>query len=453
MSAALVPLLALAAVPGSASAQVAAPALEAELRGAADQPLTRFYAARGFRPIWVKDGAVVPDALRLVEVIRDGEVDGLASSEALAAKLDRAIAEAAWGDGRDLARAELILSRALVDYVQTLRRPVNVGMVYADQAVAPATPSVPAILGAAAAAPSLERHLATLPDINPIYARLREALLAARNRRLGWVAASLGGSDEDPAEVERRLMINLDRARALPAERTGRYILVDAASQRLWLYEDGKVRDSMKVIVGKATEPTPMIAGVIRTAVLNPYWNVPPDLVRKRVAAKVLEQGVGYLRESRYEVLSDWSDNARPIDPDEVDWQAVAAGEKELRVRQLPGAGNAMGAVKFPFPNPFGVYLHDTPEKHLFAQADRNLSSGCVRLEDAGRLAKWLFGKAPRAPSSRPEQAVELPEPVPVYITYLTADWDGAELAFRRDPYLRDLPGSGRAAGRQAAAD
>jgi murein L,D-transpeptidase YcbB/YkuD len=194
----------------------------------------------------------------------------------------------------------------------------------------------------------------------------------------------------------------------------------------------------MKVIVGKPGEQTPMIAGLIRTTVLNPYWNVPPDLVRRRIAAGVLSSGVGFLKAKRYEVLSDFTENATAIDPKTVDWAAVAAGRRDVRVRQLPGGDNAMGAMKFMFPNDFGVYLHDTPDKKLFAAADRSQSSGCVRVEDAPRLARWLFGRAPKPNANDPEQTVALPQPVPLYINYFTAGWSGERFALRSDPYGRD---------------
>src|SRR3546814_5705289 len=107
----------------------------------------------------------------------------------------------------------------------------------------------------------------------------------------------------------------------------------------------------MKVIVGKPAQQTPMLAGLLRFAAVNPYWNVPPDLVRDQIAPEVLDKGGSYIRSKRYEILSDWTENARVLDPKEVDWAAVAAGRRELRIRQLPGAHNAMGDVRFMFPN------------------------------------------------------------------------------------------------------
>jgi len=181
-----------------------------------------------------------------------------------------------------------------------------------------------------------------------------------------------------------------------------------------------------------------MIASVIHYATLNPYWNVPPDLVQKIIAANVVSQGTGYLKAHGYEVLSDFSENPRLLAPNEVDWKAVAAGRATVRVRQLPGPANSMGHIKFGFANDSGIYLHDTPKKELFASDDRDLSNGCVRLEDANRLGRWLLGRDPTTDSSAPEQQVLLPKAVPVYVTYLTAHVDNGQLTLVDDVYGRD---------------
>ena len=106
------------------------------------------------------------------------------------------------------------------------------------------------------------------------------------------------------------------------------------------------------------------------------------------------------------------------ISPDSIDWKAVAAGNAQVYVRQRPGPANSLGHYKFDLPNGDGIYLHDTPKKELFAQDARNLSHGCVRLEDAQRLARWLLGKDPPA-ASAPEENILLPQPVPITISYL----------------------------------
>lgn len=198
----------------------------------------------------------------------------------------------------------------------------------------------------------------------------------------------------------------------------GRYILVDAASARLYMIEDGRVRDSMKVIVGKPESPTPELRSVINYETINPYWHVSEDLTRNLIAANVLKQGKTYLTERGYQVVSKWAPDAEVIPPESVDWEAVAAGREKILVRQLPGPANSLGNYKFDLPDGDGIYLHDTPKKELFALDARNLSHGCVRLEDARKLAQWLLGKDP-PPGSRPEEHVLLPKPVPITISYL----------------------------------
>ncbi len=175
----------------------------------------------------------------------------------------------------------------------------------------------------------------------------------------------------------------------------------------------------------------------MRNAKANPYWNVPPEMIRSLTAARVLQQGLSYLDNFHYEVLSDWTANATKVDPKTINWRAIASGRTAptIRVRQLPGPWNSMGEMKFEMPNDYGIYLHDTPNKELFAQDDRWLSNGCVRLEDYRRFASWVFGRPPQVDSTL-EQVIELPKPVPVYMTYLTVEpGEGNGILFRPDPY------------------
>lgn len=411
----------MAIVPDSADAQSAEPGFQTALQSAsaADRGIAGFYQARAYRPLWIEGSSLGPQAQTLVELVQNAHLDGLDPHTYRPAVLSAAIGKAWGGSAEALAEAEMLLSQTLVAYVRDVRRPSSIDMLFVDKSLAPNPPSASAVLEAAAKAPSLARYLEKSSWMHPLYGQLREALTGHQ------------GSEE------RLLRLNLERARALPAFGQ-RHILVDAAAARLWLYEDGRAIDSMKVVVGKASEATPMMAGLIRYAMVNPYWNIPPDLVQAKVAPAVLDQGLGYLKSKQYEVLSDWTDDATVVDPSTVDWKAVAAGREEIVVRQRPGGDNAMGQVKFMFPNEKGVYLHDTPERHLFAKADRRYSSGCVRLEDAPRLASWLFGRPLMPRGSEPEQRVDLPAPVPVYITYLTAAPEAGRIVFRKDPYSRD---------------
>ena len=242
-----------------------------------------------------------------------------------------------------------------------------------------------------------------------------------------------------PDHFEKLIIVNLERALRLPAIADNRrYILVDAGAARLWMYENGRPVDSMRVIVGNKETKTPMMAAVMRYASLNPYWNVPEELTRSIVAKNVLAQGLTYLTERDYEVFADYTDEAQRIDPATVDWQAVADGTKEVRLRRGPGAYNSMGAVKFMMPNDYGIYLHDTPDKTLFAKDDRWISNGCIRVEDYKRLGAFLFGSMPQPRSGQPEERVDLQETVPVYVTYLTVEAGPRGITFRPDRYDRD---------------
>lgn len=241
----------------------------------------------------------------------------------------------------------------------------------------------------------------------------------------------------------RVVILNMERALRLPTpDEKGPYILIDAGAARLWMYENGRAVDSMRVIVGEAKTQTPMMAALIRYVSLNPYWNVPPELAQSLVAKNVLQQGLTYLTDRNYEVLSDWGDDAVTLNPSDVDWQAVAAGKQQVRLRRGPGPWNSMGDMKFMLPNDFGIYLHDVPQptKAAFAKDDRAISNGCVRLEDAKRLQKWVFGGTVPVASGEPDQRVDLPRPIPVYMTYFTAVPAGGGIVFRTDFYGRDEP-------------
>jgi murein L,D-transpeptidase YcbB/YkuD len=235
----------------------------------------------------------------------------------------------------------------------------------------------------------------------------------------------------------------------LPAGKQ-RYVIVNAAQQRLYMYENGKPVDSMVVVVGKPKWPTPMLTAYIRYAALNPYWYVPSDLAGEDVGQYVVKYGLKYLDNYGYEIVSDWTRNPTIIDPKTVDWKGVVDGKVDIMIRQKPGPKNFMGRMKFMFPNTFGVYLHDNPRRELFKEASRYFSGGCVRLEDAARLGRWLFGHDLDWQSAGPEEPVPLAQPVPVYITYLTAMPDGASIAYYDDVYGRD---ASKMAGTDVKAD
>ena len=399
--------------------------LRAEIAGDAGE-LRQFYAQRSNQPLWISpDGQPTAAAEILLTRLDTSQFDGLEERtvKRLRTKSLRRDFERAARSGRpdDVARAEVGLSKLFTYYVTAMRSAHRADMIYESNALAPVVPTAAAVLNSAASAPSLDTYVRDMGWMHPLYAPLRDAM----DTRL---------YDEDQRA---RIWENLDRVRALPATPPERYVLVDAASARLWMYENGKPVDSMKVVVGKPQSPTPAMAGFIRYAIVNPYWNVPPDLVQKSIAPKFLKGGMKYWNTERYEALSDFSEDASRLDPKKIDWKAIAAGAPAPYVRQKPGGPNFMGKVKYEFPNPQGIYLHDTPERALLKPDARQFSNGCVRLEDADRLGRWLLGK-PLPKSTSPEQRVDLPTLVPVYITYLTAFPTSKSIAFRNDVYARD---------------
>jgi murein L,D-transpeptidase YcbB/YkuD len=410
------PLPSLAATPAAAAG--AAPVATSFASGS---EIADFYRARGGRPLWLapQSGAA---AQLMLGLLHSASNDGLDPNRYQITKIADALRAAQRGDRRSVNRAEMLLSQAFVAYARDLRRAPNIDIVYVDRELVPAPPPARYLLESAAAAPSLEVFVDSMGWMNPTYAQLRRAL----------VKHSYSNDQQ-----RRILMLNLERARALPAGKL-RYVVVNAAAQRLFMYDNGELVDSMRVVVGKPKYPTPMMNAFIRAAALNPYWNVPPDLAAERIAPYVVKQGVRYLKANGYELLSDWTDKATVIDPSNVDWKAVEEGRVEVRIRQLPGPNNGLGKMKFLFPNREGIFLHDTPERQLLSEASRLYSGGCIRLEDASRLARWLFGRDLEKQGDEPEQIVGIPTLVPLYVTYLTAVPDGSSIAYYDDVYGRD---------------
>lgn len=418
-------VLVLAALPVSAQA-APAPSAAAQSSIFVTQSVDDFYRLRRGAPLWLSAGSG-DAAEQLVSVLATASIDGFDPEKYHVAALREELAAARLGKRANLERADRDLSIAFVSYVSDLRRDPGLGITYVDEGLRPKPPTQLAALLGASNAPSLSDYVRGFGWMNPIYGALREAL------------ANRSYTTDQQKDV---LQLNLQRARALPAGKQ-RYVLVNAAQQRLYMYDDGKLVDSMVVVVGKPKWPTPLLTAYIRYAALNPYWYVPSDLAGEDVGQYVVKFGLKYLDELGYQVVTDWSPNPTLVDPKTVDWKGVVAGKVDVTIRQLPGPKNFMGRMKFMFPNQFGVYLHDNPKRELFKEASRYFSGGCVRLEDAPRLGRWLFGRDLDWQGAGTEQPVMLATPVPVYITYLTAmpDQAGQTIVYSDDVYGRDSKG------------
>lgn len=381
--------------------------------------VTSFYETLHSQPIWFRSGPDSAAIAQLTAILQRAPFDGLPQGPQLAAQVQAAVAQASSGKAEDIANADRVLSSAWVDYVQAIRRPTT-GMIYAYPVLQPQGARPDQILLTTAAAPSLATYLASTSDVNAIYKQLRDTAWAQ--------AQATGNMTPDP-----RLLANLDRVRSLPAK--GRFLLVDSGSSMLTLYQDGEQIDSMKVITGTEELPTPLIASFMYYITYNPYWHAPDHLVRKTIAPNMIHFGMSYFKSHGYHVIADWSENPTIIDPASIDWKAAAAGSLHLKIMQDPGPLNSMGILKFPFPNPQDIYLHDTPDHAKFALSNRNLSNGCVRVEDAKRLGRWLLGHEPVSPGSTPETRVQLPGPTPIFLTYITAQVKDGKLSYLPDLY------------------
>ncbi|CCH53371.1 putative protein ycbB [Fibrisoma limi BUZ 3] len=238
----------------------------------------------------------------------------------------------------------------------------------------------------------------------------------------------------------KQIMLNLDRIRwfstgAMPQ----RYVLVNIPAYQVRIVDGGQTIRQMKVVVGTAMNATPIFSDKIEYAEFSPYWNVPNSIAQKELWPKI-RKSRSYLRRHHYEILDGWGSDARVVSRSRVNWNKLDA----YRIRQKPGPWNALGLVKFMFPNEFAVYLHDTPADQLFDRTHRAFSHGCVRVEDPAWFADWLFPQFDRKTveemmTNNRRQVVRLEEKIPVYILYQTAFTDReGRINFREDTYGLD---------------
>ncbi|MBL0712578.1 MAG: L,D-transpeptidase family protein [Desulfosarcina sp.] len=278
-----------------------------------------------------------------------------------------------------------------------------------------------------------------------------EAAVARFQRRHGLSADGVVGPRtlaalNVPVEQRiRQIQLSLERWRWMPEDLGSRYVLVNIPGFQMQVVEAGHVVKTMRTIVGRKRRPTPALASMITYLEINPYWYVPAKIARKDLLPKI-QANPDFLVRQNFRVFASWEADARELNPDTIDWSSLSPDHFPFRLRQEPAAHNALGRVKFMFPNELSVYIHDTPSKRLFNKSSRLFSSGCVRVEDPLALVSlllsrqnWDQARLSEAVASNQRQVVILDEPVPVYLVYLTA-WvasDG-EVHFREDIYGHD---------------
>ena len=243
------------------------------------------------------------------------------------------------------------------------------------------------------------------------------------------------------------IRLNLDRIKWLNDRHSRKHIIINIPDFKLYFEEDGKLIQTMRVITGKPNHPTPIFSDTVEYIVLNPYWNVPKSIIQKEFVPKLI-RNPNAMKRKGIEIRQGWGKNAKVVNPATINWRNYRDGTPmPFHFAQLPGKRNALGKVKFLFPNKFSVYMHDTPAKSLFKRSKRAFSHGCIRLQKPRELLRTFstfnsnidFDKAQKILKGKSKTSITLKEKVPVDVIYLTAwvDYDG-NLQFRNDVYHYD---------------
>lgn len=465
--------------------------------------VAEFYRARNWDGVWTDENGFLERGKAMVGVLHAADAEGLDLSEYHRATLHDLIDRAQHDVGQDLpvgdilGTIDLLLTEAFLRYSSDLRRgTIDPSAADLDWRIPREDPTDAAFLNQLLEEDDLETVIQRLRPATPFYDRLRASL--ARYREIestgGWDPVAegetikVGDRGERVLQVRRRLAaegapgeaalmegaadpavydsamvravehfqrrhgivpdgavgaetrtamnvpvddriraikLNLDRWRWLPQDLGEHFVMVNVAGQEMAVVKDGEPTLTMNVIIGDVANQTPIFQDTMEHVVVNPYWNVPQSIADEELWPKV-ERDPGYLARNDYEVVG--SGNAR-------------------RIRQKPGRANALGHVKFLFPNDMNIYLHDTPTDHLFSRSARAFSHGCIRLERPDDLARYLFTHATDRSADEydalrareTEQWVNLTEKLPVYILYFTA-WadDEGSTRFYPDVYERD---------------
>jgi murein L,D-transpeptidase YcbB/YkuD len=267
-----------------------------------------------------------------------------------------------------------------------------------------------------------------------------KAALARYQDRNGLVADGKLGADtvrelNVPVTVRiRQIIANLERWRWMPAELERRRVEVNVPDQSLNLMDGDDIALHSKVIIGKKATPTPILRTAVLSVIANPPWEIPDDIAARQFLPR-LKKDANYLASGNLSLMDAPTDAA-------IDWRKVSAGHLPYQLRQAPGPSNALGKMMLDMPNPFDVYIHDTPGKALFQKPVREFSNGCIRTEQIERLAQLILGdeaELDEAVASGQTQTLPLGHAVPVYLLYWTAmAGEDGTVGFRPDRYGRD---------------
>jgi murein L,D-transpeptidase YcbB/YkuD len=463
--------------------------------------LIPFYAGRSYRPAWLDAaGKPLPAATQLVDALGEADRDGLRPSDYHAAGLQKRItALQQHNDASDvdhLIDFDLLFTDSFLTYgSHLLSGRLSPRTVDRDWEIQPRSRDLATVLQQALTKGSIAESLKALAPQAKAYVQLREKLRRYRQveQEGGWPMVSsktpaktlrtrleasgdLTGPGETVADALRRFQkrhglaetgtvnaatrtalnvsvserirqieLNLERWRWLPDDFGARHILVNIPSYKMQVFEDGKVVLEAKAVVGREERQTPTFTANMEYLVMSPKWYVPRSIAVKDKLPQ-LRRNPNALKQQRIRI---YNSAGKEINPTSVNWSAVSARNFNYHLRQDAGPRNALGGIKFMFPNRHSVYLHDTPSRELFSRNQRTYSSGCIRISKPVELAEYLLKHDPKwdkdtikkASTRGKQRVVHLPEEVPVYLLYWTA-WvdENGLLNFRDDIYKRDKP-------------
>lgn len=471
--------------------------------------VSRFYQQREFLPVWFDRNGILIEAGEFLQVVKRSETEGLPARDYPVAAIEKHLLGAIDGP-LQLAQLDLLLTDTFLHYSRNVRSgrlgPRRAG---GEWFLSHTPYDASALLSQALTNRSMSEALAALPPPHAGYRRLRIMLQQYRAAATqgGWPVLAAGetlragsqgprvvelrerlrlsgdlhvqkvempelfddelseavkgfqrrhGLNEDgslgrntlaalnvPVESRiRQIEVNMERWRWLPREMGERYLQVNMAGYELEVIEADAPVMKMRVIVGRNYRQTPVFSSEVTNVVLNPHWYVPRLIFREDLLPS-LRRDPGRFKRLNMRLLSGGNE----VDASTINWSQVDAYNFPYTLRQDPGPENALGRIKFLLPNNHGIYLHDTPDRHLFDRPARAFSSGCIRLEQPLDLARYLLADPEQWGVSRLEEAIAsgtpqtltLPESLPIYFTYSTAWVDQAGLLqFREDIYSRD---------------
>ena len=393
-----------------------------------------FYESRQFLPAWIDGVEPRQPFADLLSELRYSAKHGLEPDDYGVAEFEerRAAAQQRFRgtrfDPQAVPELDARLTYAYLHYAADLlawgARPRQV---YANWLVEPKKEDLAARLEEAIMTGAVRESLESLAPVHPQYRGLQAALVRAL---------------ENPDGHVDRLKMNLERWRWAPRDLGERYVLINVPAYQMQVVEGEQPVLSMRVIVGAPDTPTPLFSDEMTYVVFSPYWNIPESILTEETLPRLVEDPE-YLRRNNLEAVGT---GGEVVDAEGIDWSDASA-LKGIRLRQAPGPENALGLVKFIFPNHFNVYLHDTPSDRLFFRDERALSHGCIRVENPVGLAEYVLRDRPEwtrqtiaaAMGSEREQAITLKQRLPVHIGYWTAwvDADGS-VTYTGDPYEID---------------